>query len=260
MANELVLLDIKDGIATITLNRPAVYNAITPELNRKLKEILIEVEAEPQVKVIVLTGAGKAFCAGGDLTSLADFKDPIASREFVQESGKTAALIYRISKPVIAMVNGVAAGAGFNIALLADIVLCAKSARFSQSFSRVGLIPDWGGHYLLPRAIGQHKAKELMFTADLIDAECAWQLGLVNRVVEDEQLRTVTYEYARKLADSASLAIGIIKGFVNQSAGLTLEDVLALETEAQALCLHTQDCQEGIKAFREKRSPKFKGC
>ncbi|MFY9174043.1 MAG: enoyl-CoA hydratase/isomerase family protein [Peptococcia bacterium] len=259
MSAECVLLEITDSIATITLNRPAAYNAITPELNSKLQEILIKAEAAPQVKVIVLTGAGKAFCAGGDLGSLAGLKDLKASRNFIAESGKTAALIYRSSKPVIAMVNGVAAGAGFNIALLSDIVICAESARFAQSFAKIGLIPDWGGHYLLPRAIGLHKAKELMFTAELIDAEHALRLGIVNKVVKDDQLRTVTYDYARKLANSASLALGIIKSIVNQSVTLTLENTLALETDAQTLCLQSQDCQEGIRAFREKRPANFKG-
>lgn len=259
MDTENVLLEINNPIATVVLNRPEALNAITPSLNRQLQEILLRVQNDPRVRVVVLTGAGKAFCAGGDVGSLRSLKNSREARSFIEQSGKTAAILYNMTKPVIAMVNGVAAGAGFNMALLADIVFCAKSARFAQSFSKIGLIPDWGGNYLLPRAVGLHKAKELIFTGDLLDAEQALRLGLVNQIVDDAKLTEVTYEFADRIAKSAPQAQRLAKQLLNQSDGLTLKNILKLETDAQTLCLQTEDFQEGISAFFEKRPPKFYG-
>ena len=259
METENVLLEINNNIATIVLNRPETFNAITPALNQQLHEILLSVQNDPQVRAVILTGVGKAFCAGGDVGSLRSLKDSKEARSFIEQSGKTAALLYNMTKPVIAMVNGVAAGAGFNMALLCDLVFCAKSARFAQSFSKIGLIPDWGGNYLLSRAVGLHKAKELIFTGDLLDAEQALQLGLVNQVVNDAELTEVTYQFAGRLVKGAPQAQRLAKQILNNSDGLTLEKILELETDAQTLCLQTEDFQEGIGAFFEKRPPKFSG-
>ena len=173
--------------------------------------------------------------------------------------GKLALAIINIDKPVIAMVNGVAAGAGFNLALACDIVICAQSARFVQSFSKVGLIPDCGGLFLLPRLIGLPKAKELMFTADLIDAANASSLGLVNHVVEDAKLKEEVYRLAHKLAQSAPIAIGFTKKMINQSYDLDVETILEREADLQTKCMATQDFKEGVAAFKEKRQPIFKG-
>jgi 2-(1,2-epoxy-1,2-dihydrophenyl)acetyl-CoA isomerase len=157
------------------------------------------------------------------------------------------------------MVNGVAAGAGFNIVLACDIVICAKSARFAQSFSKIGLIPDCGGTYLLPRAMGLHKAKELMFTADLISSDDAKQYGFVNYLVEDEDLTETTYKFAKKLASSVPVALRFIKKILNQSYELSLDSALKLEASLQSFCIQTKDSKEGIQAFKQKRAPVFIG-
>lgn len=165
----------------------------------------------------------------------------------------------RLSKPVIAMVNGVAAGAGFNLALACDIVYSAKSARFAQSFAKVGLVPDCAGMYLLPRVVGKHKAKELMFTADLIGAEEASRLGLVNALADDDKLLEETYAFAEKLKQSAPLALTLIKSTVNRADTLTLDSLLEQEAHMQTVCMQTADHKEGVAAFLEKRPPAFTG-
>ncbi|MDD2672077.1 MAG: enoyl-CoA hydratase-related protein, partial [Syntrophales bacterium] len=177
----------------------------------------------------------------------------------IQDIARVTAAVVNMPKPVIAMVNGVAAGAGFNWVLACDLIYCARSARFAQSFVRVGLIPDGGGTYFLPRAVGLHKAKELMFTADVIDAETAGRIGLVNRVVDDAQLREVTYQLAERLSRGAPIALGLLKKILNQSDRIDLQASMEMETGAQLLCLETDDNKEGIAAFKEKRQPDFKG-
>lgn len=259
IAENPILAEKKDGIATLTMNRPKVLNTLHPDLVTELLAALKYAEKDAEVKAVVLTGAGKAFCAGGDLPYIESLDSITAGAEYITLAGSIASAITELGKPVIAMVNGVAAGAGFNIALACDIVFCAKSARFAQSFAKVGLVPDCGGTYFLPRAVGLHKAKELTFTAELIDAETALQLGIVNRVVEDQELREVTYRFAGNLAKSASIAISYIKKMLNQSDSLDLKKALELETAMQCLCIQTSDHKEGIKAFKEKRPPVFEG-
>lgn len=254
-----VLVEKKGGIATVTLNRPSVLNTLHPDLIAEFNEAFMELDNDADTKVIILTGAGKGFCAGGDLPYIEAINDAVTGREYIKNAGSLTNTIVNLKKPVIAMVNGVAAGAGFNIALACDIIFCAKSARFAQSFAKVGLVPDCGGTYLLPRAVGLHKAKELMFTADIITSDTAFQLGFVNQVVEDEKLKEATYKFAERIAASAPIAISLIKKILNESDGMDLKKALELESFVQSMCLQTQDNKEGVKAFKEKRNPVFQG-
>ncbi len=256
---DFVLVEKNKGIATITMNRPKSMNSLHPLLMEGLVKGFLDAEEDPEIKVIVLTGAGKAFSAGGDLPYIETITDPFEGRKYIVKGGSITSTIMSVKKPVIAMVNGVAAGAGFNLMLACDIVFSAKSARFAQSFAKVGLIPDCGGTYLLPRVVGLHKAKELMYTGKLIKSDEAFRLGLVNQVVEDEELKDATYKFAEELVNSAPLSLGFIKEILNQSGNMTLENVLELEADLQSLCLLTEDNKEGVKAFKEKRAPEFKG-
>jgi len=253
------LLRKEHGIATITLNRPEAMNSLNQELLDSFLATLRDAEADREIHVVVITGSGRAFCAGGDLFFLISLTDPVAAREFIQQVGMIPTTIMNMAKPVIAMVNGVAAGAGFNIGLACDLVLCANSARFGQSFAKVGLVPDCGGQYLLPRIVGPYKAKELMFTGDLIDAETALNLGVVNRVIPDDQLIQETYKFAKRLVQSAPLPLAAIKKVINMSGQLDLQATLALETDTQTVCMQTADHREGVMAFKEKREPVFTG-
>jgi 2-(1,2-epoxy-1,2-dihydrophenyl)acetyl-CoA isomerase len=254
-----VLLKKDGGIATITLNRPTALNSLNEELLDGMLAALRDVAEDHSVRVVVITGNGRAFCAGGDLFFLVSLTNPVTARNFIERAGLVPTAIMNMAKPVIAMVNGVAAGAGFNIALSCDLVMCAKSVRFAQSFAKVGLVPDCGGQYLLPRIVGPYKAKELMFTGDLIDAETALGLGVVNRVIPDDQLEVETYTLAKRLLQSAPLPLAAIKKVINMSGQLDLQATLALETETQTVCMQTADHKEGVLAFKEKRDPVFTG-
>lgn len=254
-----VLVKKDGGIATIILNRPAALNSLNQDLLDGLLAALHEVAEDRTVRVVVITGNGRAFCAGGDLFFLVSLTNPVSARNFIEQGGLIPTTIMNMAKPVIAMVNGVAAGAGFNIALACDLVLCAKSARFGQSFTKVGLVPDCGGQYLLPRIVGPYKAKELMFIGDLIDSETALSLGVVNRVTADDQLEAETYKLAKQLLLSAPLPLAAIKKVINMSGQLDLSATLALETDTQTVCMQTADHREGVAAFKEKRDPAFTG-
>jgi 2-(1,2-epoxy-1,2-dihydrophenyl)acetyl-CoA isomerase len=259
MEDQSVLLEISNFIAIITLNRPFSLNTMNQDLVDELTIALRTVKRDTNVRAVILTGNGKAFCAGGDLGYLESIDSSIEGRQFIANVGDLVSIIMNLEKPVVAMVNGVAAGAGFNLALACDIVYCAQSARFAQSFVKVGLVPDCGGMYLLPRIVGLHKAKELMFTADLINADTALQLGLVNKVVEDDKLKEETYAFVKKLANSAPIAIGFMKNTLNRSDNLSLDAVLDCEAELQSICMQTEDHKEGVRAFKEKRNPIFTG-
>ncbi len=254
-----VLCEKKDQIATITLNRPEVLNTIDWDFIRYFSQILNDLEADANVRAVVLTGQGKGFCAGGDLPTILSFKTNEDTRTFIKAAGGLASKLFDFPKPVVGMINGVAAGAGFNIALACDILVASQKARFAQSFSAVGLHPDMGGTYLLPRVVGLAKAKELMFTADILTADDALRLGIVNRVVADEELNAQTYALAAKLAKAAPLALKMIKQGVNRSLECTWETLLQIETTNQVACWASQDGKEGISAFVEKRAPKFTG-
>ncbi len=255
---EAVIYSVKDGIAVITMNRPKSLNSMNGDLIEGLHAALDKAESDPQVRAAVLTGSGKAFCAGGDLSYLNSLEAPADKKAFIARVGGVAYRITTIGKPFIAWVNGVAAGAGVNLMLACDLVYASVKARFAESFAKVGLIPDCGGLYLLPKAVGLLKAKELMFTADLIDAGEAYRLGMLNHVCEEGELEKKVMEMAARLAASAPLSIAMTKKYLNNTA-LTLEEVLAVEETAQALLMGTEDCKEGIAAFYGKRSPEFKG-
>ncbi|WP_293728938.1 enoyl-CoA hydratase-related protein [uncultured Phascolarctobacterium sp.] len=255
---EAVLYAVENHIATITMNRPKSLNSMNDGLINGLHDALDKAEADSEVKCIVLTGSGKAFCAGGDLSYLNGLTGTAAKKAFIAKVGDVAKRITVMEKPVIAYVNGVTAGAGVNLMLACDLVYASSKARFGESFAKVGLIPDCGGLYFLPKAIGVHKAKELMFTGDLIDAPTAAALGMLNHVCDDAELKDKVYEMAGRLAASAPLAIGLTKKYLNNTA-LTLDEVLAIEETTQSLLMGTDDCKEGIAAFYEKRPPAFTG-
>ena len=253
-----VLFTVKEHVATITLNRPQSLNSMNDALIDGLHEALDKVERDADIRCAVLTGNGKAFCAGGDLPFLEALPDAASRRAFIIKVGAVAKRITAMDKPFIAMVNGVAAGAGVNLMLACDLVYAVNTARFAQSFAKVGLIPDCGGLYFLPKAVGLHRAKELMFTADLIDAPRAEKYGMLNHICPAEELAGEVEKMAARLAASSPLSLALIKKYVNNTA-MSLDDVLDTEAVAQTLCMATEDCKEGIAAFKEKRVPKFTG-
>ena len=255
---EAVLYAVENNIATITMNRPKSLNSMNDALIDGLHAAITKAAADAEVRAIVLTGNGKAFCAGGDLSSLNGLEGVAAKKDFIAKVGDVAKRLTTIPKPVIAYINGVTAGAGVNLMLACDLVYASAKARFGESFAKVGLIPDCGGLYFLPKAIGVLKAKELMFTGDLIDAATAKELGMLNDVYEDEELKDKVYAMAARLAASAPLSISLTKKYLNDH-DLTLDEVLAIEETTQALLMGTDDCKEGIAAFYEKRAPQFTG-
>ena len=258
MAEEIIFEIIDEQVALITLNRPSSLNSLNGELVQALNKALDRCASEKQIRSVILTGAGKGFCAGGDLNYLQSLNNELQISNFIVEVGLLAEKIYALPKPVIAMVNGVAAGAGFNLVLACDLVYAVDKARFSQSFAKVGLIPDCGGLYFLQKQLGPYKAKQLMFSAEVIDCNQANQLGFINKICVVEELRNETVALGKQLAKSAPIALELIKKYLNED-NKTLRETLAIEKVQQTNCLKTEDFFEGVKAFQEKRSPIFKG-
>lgn len=262
MPYETLLYDLTDGVATVTLNRPEVLNAFSTPMQRELAAVIARLADDSAVRAVVLTGAGRAFCAGGDIGEMEGAADPmpLASRNKLHRMLTSVLMpLVRLEKPVIAAVNGVAVGAGMNLALAADITLVAEQARFSQAFVKVGLVPDTGGLYLLTRLIGLNRAKELCFTGRMLDAREALELGLVNQVVPADELMPRAKALAQELARGATAAIGLTKSLLNVAPTATLEEMAEFESYALAVVLSTEDHREGIRAFREKRAPQFRG-
>jgi len=258
----IIMEEKHDGIATLVMNRPDRLNALNSELSSALNDALGRIAEDQSVNVVVITGAGRAFCAGGDLAAIGKGRQSGETRglEPVLRAGMQMVLKMRtMPQPVIAAVNGPAAGAGMNIALAADIRIAAEEATFGQNFAKVGLYPDYGGTYFLPQLVGPSKAAELFYTGDMIDAKTALALGIVNKVVPAEQLEATVKTLAQKIAHGPSLAIRTVKKALFASEERELAQALDNEVREQIRCFMSEDCSEGIRAFFDKRPPKFQG-
>ncbi|MEH0545049.1 enoyl-CoA hydratase-related protein [Streptomyces sp. B21-105] len=274
-----ILTTTDDHVTRLTLNRPEALNALTPDQRDHLIALLAEASADPQVRAVVLTGTGRGFCAGADLrggtaaataTAATAATAPAATTAGERIAGDVArtlrvgaqrliAAVLDCEKPVVAAVNGTAAGLGAHLALACDLVLAAESARFIEVFVRRGLVPDGGGAYLLPRLVGPQRAKELMFFGDTLGAADAARLGLVNRVVPDGDLDKTAREWAARLAAGPTRALALTKQLVNASLDADRTTAFAAEAAAQEINMTTADAQEGVRSFTERRAAAFRG-
>jgi len=252
-------INIEDQVCIIKLNRPEVFNSFNKEMAFELQKILDNCEKNPVVRSILLTAEGKAFCAGQDLQELTDPDGPKLSDIIREHYNPIIKRIRSIEKPIVCAVNGVAAGAGANIALACDITIAGESVAFIQAFSKIGLIPDSGGTFFLPRSIGMQKATALMMLADKVMAADAEKMGMIYKVCADESLMEESMKVAKKLASLPTIGLGLTKRALNKSITNDLTTQLALEDALQTAAGKTYDYNEGVAAFLEKRKPKFKG-
>jgi 2-(1,2-epoxy-1,2-dihydrophenyl)acetyl-CoA isomerase len=262
MSEQQILLNETNHVATLTLNRPERMNAFGGRMRQELVESLEAVRANADIRVVVITGAGKAFCTGGDLQEFADGTVQALSKQATSDRPpmcKAVLAIHEMEKPVIAAVNGVAAGGGCNLALACDIRIASETARFAQVFTRRGLHPDWGGIYFLPRLVGYAKAAELIMSGEIVDAAEALRLGLVNRVVPADELGTATEELAGRIARNAPLPIAFAKRGLQRFGHWDLAQALDYEVYVLEILRKSRDVSEGIAAFLEKRDPDFEG-
>lgn len=260
MSFQEILYYKQEDVATITLNRPRVFNALNNQMKVEIKEALLDAEQDSEVRVIVLTGEGGAFCSGQDLKAAQEELAGSRYSDAIREYYNPLILAMRnLPKPIICQLNGLAAGAGCSLALACDLIIAAESASLAELFVGIGLIMDSGSTYFLPRMIGSLRAFELAATGRKVPAAEAQELGLVNLVVPDEQLESVVQEYARQFAQGPTQTIGLIKEMLNRSSHMTLSEVLEYEAEMQDQAAASPDHREGIQAFLEKRKPTFGG-
>jgi len=260
MNYETILFDTANNVATITLNRPDSLNAFNDKMITETIAAFKQVGRDAGIRCIVLTGSGKAFSSGQDLKDVQGRDGDFSIGEHVRRGyNELIMAMVNVEKPVIAAVNGVAAGAGCGVALAADLRIASHKASFIQAFSRVGLVPDSGSTWTLPRLIGYARAYEMAITAERITAEKALEWGLVNEVVPDEQLAEVVAAWARSLAEGPTLAFGLTKRAMRKASGLSLTEALDYESRLQEIAGRSHDFQEGVRAFTEKRDPTFKG-
>lgn len=255
-----IQIEIKNKVAKICLNRPAVFNSFNREMALELQRVLNECAENEEIRAILLTGKGKAFCAGQDLKEVTDDKLNPGFKAILEEHyNPIIKQIRAIEKPVVVAVNGVAAGAGANIALACDVVVASENANFIQAFSKIGLIPDSGGTYFLPRLIGFQKASALMLLGDKVSAEEAEKMGMVYKVFSADIFEEEANKLATKLSQMPTKALAKTKEALNASLGNSLEEQLKLESKLQIESAQTEDYSEGVNAFMEKRRPEFKG-
>ncbi len=258
-----VIYTVTENVATITLNRPERLNALSPQLRLDLKNALEVADTSNEVRAIIITGAGRGFCSGGDVKAMNEANEsgtvgPLNDK-IAPVRDQVVLAMRNADKPVIAAVNGPAAGAGMNIALACDIRVASDTARFGQTFSRRGLHPDWGGTYFRPRIVGMAKACELIWSGKMIDAEEALHLGIVSEVTEPGVLLETAQALALSFAAGPPIAIRLAKRAMYRAMDSSLREALEFETYAQNICRDTEDAKEGIRAFVEKRDPDFTG-
>jgi enoyl-CoA hydratase/carnithine racemase len=258
-----VLLENRHGpITTLVMNRPDRLNALNNDLSSALNDALVRIANDPTTRVVVLTGAGRAFCAGGDLGEIARGRESGDAAQLAPllRAGMQAVLNIRtMPQPVIAAVNGPAAGAGMNLALAADIRIATEESVFGQNFAKVGLFPDYGGTYFLPQLVGPSVAAEMFYSGEMIDAKTAHRLGLLNHVFPFDRFEAEVRALAQKIASGPQIAIRGVKHTLFARDQEALKQALEREVEFQLKCFHSEDCREGIRAFLEKRTPKFEG-
>lgn len=261
MSNETILVKREEGVVNVTLNRPERKNAVNSVMWHELQDLFREVANDRSDRVVVITGAGGEFCSGADVMDRGGLTGrpedpPLVGMQFV---GEVILALHELPKPTIAKVRGIAAGAGLSLALSCDLMLVAEGARFSEIFAKRGLSLDAGSSWLLPRRLGLHKAKELAYFADIVSAEEAASIGLVNRVVPESQLDEVVDDWARRLAAGPPIALSMTKKLLNNSYNVTMAQALEDEARCQTVNFATKDTMEAMTAFAEKRPPKFTG-
>ncbi|TXI85984.1 MAG: 2-(1,2-epoxy-1,2-dihydrophenyl)acetyl-CoA isomerase [Crocinitomicaceae bacterium] len=255
----VLIQEIENKVCTLRFNRPEVFNSFNQEMAFALQNALKAAAENEEVRAIVLTGVGKAFCAGQDLAEATDPNGPALQSIVKEHYNPIIELIRTIEKPIVAAVNGVAAGAGANIALACDITIAKESASFIQAFSKIGLIPDSGGTFFLPRIIGSQKALALMMTGDKVTASEAESMNMIYKAVADDQFEDFVQHFTQKIAQMPTRGLGLTKKAVNASFTNTLTQQLAVEEELQTIAGSTDDFNEGVAAFLEKRQPVFTG-
>ncbi|RFU63490.1 enoyl-CoA hydratase/isomerase family protein [Peribacillus glennii] len=258
MGKEDLLVSVEGSIMSLTLNRPESLNAFSPDMILGIQEAIKEAETNPDIRVIVLSGAGRSFSAGGDVKTMGTS----SATQVYDHIGRLNQLILAMKEtevPIIAAIHGFAAGAGFNLALACDIIIAAEDSQFALSFSKVGLVSDGGGSYFVPRLIGPHLAKQFFFSAEPVAAKRLYELGVISHLVPLERLHQETLAFASKLAQGPTKSYGMIKKLVNHSLTASLEEILEQERITQTMMVSTSDHKEGIAAFKEKRKPVFTG-
>jgi 2-(1,2-epoxy-1,2-dihydrophenyl)acetyl-CoA isomerase len=275
MAEDFVLTSNQDGVLTITLNRPSSMNGVNHEVGRMFNQAIADAELDPSARVVIVTGAGRAFCAGGDFKNFGvqDPGDSLAmkwqnDRVWNEVEAKTTrfirgaegpAMLHTMGKPTIAMIRGPAVGAGIGLAACCDFRIASENATFQSGYIRVGISPDWGTSYYVVKLLGAAKARELYFINRKVEAEEALRIGLVNRVVPDDRLEAETMEFARQLASQPPVALACIKEDINAAEAMNLREVIDIECRNMARTFQTEDAKEAVRAFIEKRPAKFKG-
>ena len=265
---ESILLRKENWIATLTLNRPERLNAVTPKMAQEILSALEEVDNDDDSRVLVVTGAGKGFCAGADVGGMTGgTQQGMGTARNAEEMrryhsrvvGRICLRLQKMQKPTIAMVNGVAVGGGFDVALACDLRIGSKDARFRNAFVKIGLFPGWGGTWLYPRVMGLGKALEYLFTGDFLGAEEAERLGVLNRMVVPEELEKETMVLARKIAQGPPIAIRLMKLQAYKGLQMDMETALEMAAACETITLNSEDHKEGVAAFREKRDAQFRG-